>query len=778
MQSAKQSVIKEKFGERGRCKIFIFNLGRLKLVPAKKILAKIFILLFLGVFLFNQVAYARYFTQSHILDDFFKDDGPQAVVYGITSIASIFLPAAGVQFLGVSPQAAQTGIIISSAINIGTQIAVAAGADPTAAQITGGVIGGIASGVSGVVNLGTSLTTSQIVGTIALHTAVWSAQPVVTTLLVDKMDPALLNLCGMAAGMATQIVGAKIYNSLSSENLSINPTDLTFSTNLKNANYLNAILQSLPGLALSTGLSYAASAGLGDDAQQPWGASLVDFAGNLGVFLGNYMGGKVSKLSKDNSINSQKSSEEEIPLSPHQQLRHILNKKSNSAVGFGAQFSKFLLSSLGRFAVKTGFGYANEAVSKQLQDNEWALPITFTLHTAEGFASLAASSGMRLLYDKINPEAFGYLRQATFKDIFTDSLGNAVYNILPLYDPKIERGSTPEERFAGNLYHYQRYIKDMLVYSTNMPAQISEQMENALKNMDETYRQLVLAVYLNRAQGMPSTGYNSLNSASQLSSFGAMSLGDAMGGLAYNQVVGKDSPNRIVNGIIAEIRTVSTKENKSSTAKTGKPSSSTESQSPIPEKMTIEITPRYREMSKAEAEELVFRKRYIQDKAPGLLNVLEKTQSLLNEIASLNIRIKFLEKDDMSYSAAQLREDLNQRKKELEELNSRLSLFNGKKELKEDKKEFLKDSSIVNKKILEDEKIRQALVNHPILIEIDTKEILEGSQNQSGPSTSSPNVGVSYDYRPPSSGENNLGVRYDYVAPRYPEATSLDREGK
>lgn len=486
-------------------------------------------LLCAGVFLFSQPVYARHYTESHMLDDFFKDDGAQAGIFAATTIASVFIPYLSVAAGVVSAATASAGIVISSAVNIGSQIAVAAGADPETTMIVGGVVGGLASGITNVAQAPVgALNTMQTIGTIALHTAVWSTQAGVTVALTQNgMDPTLAGLCGSASSMAVQTIGSWGFNQLSGNTAAyMNPSDMSVGFwNGQSSSFgasLLAMAYAVPGLAASTAARYGVTQALGDDATQPWAAPLINMAGSVGLFLANYGTGAVATAAGGNP--------------PASLMR---------TGAFGADLVHELLTAGARYGVQTGFAYANDAVYEASSegDGNWAMPAHFLLNTAEGFFSMAAAGGVSLLYSTATgaqPAAFG--------DIFRNSLGAGLANSMPFYNSEGNNASSPEVGGSAQMYRYNNYMQEMLSFNTAMPREVPEQLETALAGADEAVRDLILAIYLNPS--MPSTGYNALNMASHFASTGASQLGQSLGGQASNLIYGASSPYHIYNGMV------------------------------------------------------------------------------------------------------------------------------------------------------------------------------------------------------------------------------------
>lgn len=632
--------VRKNGGVRGNSIFRLFNLGKqliYSILMREKILLKSFVLLIVGIFILHQIAFARFYTESHMLDDYFRDNGPEAAIYGVTSIASIFLPSAAVSLGIASPAAATTGVYISTVVNVGTQIAVAAGADPQTCQVVGGVVGGLASGIYNVVNSPISLTTAQGFGIVAVHTAAWSAQPVISNLLSDHINPSLAGLVAMAGGMAVQVAGAKIYNSLSSTT-SLNPSDLSMAEGkITGTNYLQSLAKSLPGIVLSSGLSYAVSEILGDDAQEPWGASLINAASGLGMFLGNYAAH--NWIFRENNRNPSQAEQQQ-----GERDGVVLVKKMQTN-RFWPELMQQMLFLSGRFGVQTGFGYANKAVAEELQGNSWALPIMLGLNTAEGMLSLLAGSGLRTLYQSATNDPF-FVRDPTFKDILRHSAAEAVGFIYPIYDPSRYSGATPEEKQAGALYRYQDYVRDTLALNTNISAQIPEQLKEALAGMDENSRDIILAIYLNRGQVMPTTGYNALRFAQQFSYFGAIDLGQVLGGQANNLIVGSKSPYYIYDGIIADQRIEKRYEDGT------------------PKEMIY--SPRYQEIRKGQLENRIIRYGLIEE-----------------ELKRVRTQEELLARRDEIISA--MEKNLNKFKQDLNDISDRL----GRKELSESERASL-----------------------------------------------------------------------------------------
>lgn len=243
-------------------------------------------------------AYARHYTPSNELNEFFKSDLDQGLIFLGTTMISIGIPIVG-YVLGIGVSVAT--IIICGIVNIGTQIAVACGADPTTAMIVGGVVGGVASGFASVPS---GATTAATVGTVAVHTAAWTASAAVSAVVGEK-NPFLGSLAGMAAGAFVSAAGSQIFNNAgltttttnaegetqvvtyqmnATGKVSLSPTAVQPSFNLGGAliTGMQGVIGMGPMPIVAAGMRWGLSEALGDNAKQPWASPLISMASTVG----------------------------------------------------------------------------------------------------------------------------------------------------------------------------------------------------------------------------------------------------------------------------------------------------------------------------------------------------------------------------------------------------------------------------------------------------------------------------------------------------------------
>lgn len=106
-----------------------------------KIWMKVGVLLFVGIFLFTQAGYCLHYTRDHSLDSFFKSDFGDA----LSTAAMVIISTYVANYYG-----GPAGAIRSGVVSVGSDVAIACGADPrTTMIIAGGLNGALGSGLAG-----------------------------------------------------------------------------------------------------------------------------------------------------------------------------------------------------------------------------------------------------------------------------------------------------------------------------------------------------------------------------------------------------------------------------------------------------------------------------------------------------------------------------------------------------------------------------------------------------------------------------------------------------
>ncbi len=209
-----------------------------------KIWVKIIALLIIGVFSFNQSAYARHYTKDKSMEQFFESDLDQGLTYLAGTALSIAVPCVLPSF-GASPALVAQSVIVGGGVNVGSQIAVAAGADPKTAQIVGGVVGGFASGG---INLAQS---GGGAWTVLIPTATWTASSAASA-YAGEHNPILGMAAGMAAGMVTNVAMQSMAHSATGFHRTADGRALT-KEQVKNIDFLRDEIKNIKPEDLSLG---------------------------------------------------------------------------------------------------------------------------------------------------------------------------------------------------------------------------------------------------------------------------------------------------------------------------------------------------------------------------------------------------------------------------------------------------------------------------------------------------------------------------------------------